>query len=496
MRTIESSFARDGFIGPVRLLRLGEYRELLKHLSTMRCTASVLQRKQIALRDEVLSALAADRRLLGMLTPLLGPDIVLWGSQVARRTPDQVHLWHVDIETSSQNGKFVTVWIGLENTNKASGLQVIAGSHLCGKTVQQFAADNRHTQSASTRRVLDWARSGNSEARLVCPDVGDGDAIFFDGRLWHGSHNRSDSTRIALLLHYASADSLIRTPPKGHFTWPFKYLEEPPPVLLVQGTPASTANPVVPFPRRQLRNPKPLRPSICNLRLPLREKLNRRWQPFPLIRGATRAVASMSCHASVLSGGHSPHPPHAHDDEELLIVLDGEAELLVANRPDYEGAKAVHVSTGDFAYYPAQQHHTLRNPGGSPVSYLMFRWRGRTALGQNFLRPTVVRAPVRAGSAAGESFIVRRVLDAPTRWLRKLHCHTTRLEVGAGYAPHADPYDVAILVQSGVVKTLGREVGRGNLIYYPAGELHGMRNVGDEVAHYIVFEFHGLPLDV
>jgi len=29
------------------------------------------------------------------------------------------------------------------------------------------------------------------------------------------------------------------------------------------------------------------------------------------------------------------------------------------------------------------------------------------------------------------------------------------------------------------------------LIYYPKGELHGMRNAGDEPAHYIVFEFHG-----
>jgi quercetin dioxygenase-like cupin family protein len=79
-------------------------------------------------------------------------------------------------------------------------------------------------------------------------------------------------------------------------------------------------------------------------------------------------------------------------------------------------------------------------------------------------------------------------------WLRKLTCHMSRLEPGAGYAAHADPYDVAILLHLGTVQTLHREVGPGGLIYCSAGELHGMRNIGSEPAHYIVFEFHGRPL--
>jgi hypothetical protein len=34
----------------------------------------------------------------------------------------------------------------------------------------------------------------------------------------------------------------------------------------------------------------------------------------------------MSCHASVLVGGHVPHPPHNHVEEGLLIPLHGEVE--------------------------------------------------------------------------------------------------------------------------------------------------------------------------
>ena len=62
---------------------------------------------------------------------------------------------------------------------------------------------------------------------------------------------------------------------------------------------------------------------------------------------------------------------------------------------------------------------------------------------------------------------------------------------GAGYAPHADPYDVAVIVLEGTVETLGRRVEPCGLIFYKAGEPHGLENPTDHVARYVVFEFHG-----
>ena len=50
--------------------------------------------------------------------------------------------------------------------------------------------------------------------------------------------------------------------------------------------------------------------------------------------------------------------------------------------------------------------------------------------------------------------------------------------------------DVVIVVLSGKVETLGRIVEPYGVIYYAAGEPHGMRNAGDGVARYLVFEFH------
>jgi hypothetical protein len=59
-----------------------------------------------------------------------------------------------------------------------------------------------------------------------------------------------------------------------------------------------------------------------------------------------------------------------------------------------------------------------------------------------------------------------------------------------GYPEHIDEHDVAIIVFSGVVETLGQRAGPAGSIYYAAGEPHGLRNVGSEPARYLVFEFH------
>ena len=500
MIPVGENFARDGFLGPVPLLTEKQCAALVNHFESDKRPPPAVWGKGSALTDWVLNSVAAQPRLLALLTPLLGENIVLWGTSLIRRVPGEVHPWHVDIESASPDGRFVTVWIGLENTSSASSIRLIAGSHLCNP-IQQFRAESGLArEEASTEAALAWARGANPDARLVEPDMRDGEAILFDGRMWHGSDNRrAEGQRSALLLQFAAVDSPVRIPDPDALDWPFRLLGNPrPPVLLVQGRARGARNRIVAPPIRGARTALPRHFSaIHKLPMPLPEDSERGWRRFPIFRGMTPAVDSMSCHAAVLSAGHSPHPPHAHRDEELLIVLDGEADLLVADKPDYAGAGAVRVKTGDFAYYPAGQHHTIRNPGKTPVTYMMFRWNRLAAPSvAGRLNTRVFHAPPAAEAQGGRGFVVREIVSGPTRWLRKLHCHTSRLEPGAGYAPHVDPYDVAILVQSGMVKTLGWEAGPGSLIYYSAGELHGMRNAGDEPAHYIVFEFHGAPLSV
>jgi hypothetical protein len=52
---------------------------------------------------------------------------------------------------------------------------------------------------------------------------------------------------------------------------------------------------------------------------------------------------------------------------------------------------------------------------------------------------------------------------------------------------------VAIVLLGGKVSSLDQTVTAPAVLFHPAGESHGLRNIGDQPARYIVFEFHGEP---
>ena len=96
--------------------------------------------------------------------------------------------------------------------------------------------------------------------------------------------------------------------------------------------------------------------------------------------------------------------------------------------------------------------------------------------------------PDRGGTTGWSQHVL---FEGQTQHLRTLHSHTSTLSPGAGYNEHCDPYDVAIVVMEGEIETLGRREGPHSVIFYAAGEPHGMSNPGTVVTKYVVFEFHG-----
>jgi len=484
-------FEGDGFAGPVRLLADDERRALLKHLESGHYPAPLDWVKGRAATDRVVYALAAQPSLLNMLKPLLGKDIILWGAQVVRRKPGQVHPWHSDSESCSPHGRFVSVWIGLRGTNRSSSLQLISGSHTLGESIQEVCGKSGASRDeVDANLLLTLAKKKRKEAELIEPDMTDGDALFFDGRLWHGSHNRnSERERMALLLQYATADQMVRIP-EG-YEWPFRQLVSPrPPVILVCGSDHHGVNRLVPPPVPCHEKRPMVTTAIRGLDFPLAENKEKGWKPYHMFHGPTRILDQMGCHVSVLSPGHSPHPPHAHREEELLMVLDGEAELIIAASPDDPSPRFERMRPGRIIYYPAFQHHTLRNVSDAPVSYLMFKWYAVPQQTKDPLGTEIYDYGGEQGFESAATFATRRIFSHTTSCLRKLHAHLTCLKPGGGYVSHVDAYDVAIVVLSGKVETLGEFVGPNGIIYYSAGEPHDMKNPGAEPAYYLVIEFH------
>ena len=202
-------------------------------------------------------------------------------------------------------------------------------------------------------------------------------------------------------------------------------------------------------------------------------------------------LQDLTVHASVLKHQECPHPPHRHVEEEILIVLAGEVDLILPDIAEATGNARRRLTPGQFVYYPSNFAHTLETVSTEPANYLMFKWRTDSAEAGAPLGFGQFTAFDPTQPSSAEGFQVRRIFQGPTQHLRKLECHASTMAPGASYAAHVDAYDVAIVVLEGEVETLGQRVGAHGMIFYVAGEVHGMSNPGQTTARYVVFEFHG-----
>lgn len=232
--------------------------------------------------------------------------------------------------------------------------------------------------------------------------------------------------------------------------------------------------------------------GVWPLQIPLPPDAQKGWKPYPIFKGFTRCLNDLSCHVSVLTQDRCPHLPHKHKEEELLLLLSGEVDLILSDGQASNKNLRRRLKAGQFVYYPADFAHTLQTVSEIPANYLMFKWSAESKKNDSALTFGEFNMFDSVKDLkAGDGFRTRFVFEGPTAYLQKLHCHTSTLTPGAGYDPHIDPYDVAIIMLDGEVEMLGKRVGQYSVIFYAAGESHGMRNPTDTIAKYVVFEFHG-----
>ena len=474
---LSERLAETGYAGPIRVLSKQECRRFLREVD-FHPPLPLDWEKGTAPVSRAYFEIATLPAILDVVSDLLGGDAVLWGASIVTREPGVVHSWHSDIESSDPDGATISVWLGLKNTTPESSLLVLPYSHGFGVTVQQVRDEHGvGREDATAADVERWARERDARSGLEQVGVTDGEAVFFDGRLWHGTHNVSRRTRRALLLQYAAPEQAIRIPDLNRIDWPFRELDRPrPPCLIVRGRAKAGANRILPAPvDRRVSGRVRLTSRIHPLRLPLHSDDQPPWRPYPAFDGSTANVPSLACHASVLLHDHTPHPPHTHAEEEVLLLLSGEVELI------FSETERASLRPGELAYYPAGFAHTLRTTTRGPATYVMLKWRCEDGEHDATL----------AHGRFETSGSPRVLFEAPTRYLRKLHAHVSLLEPGKGYEPHADAYDVVIVVLEGEVETIGARARPHDVVFFLAGEEHGMRSVGEVPARYVVFELHG-----
>ena len=95
-------------------------------------------------------------------------------------------------------------------------------------------------------------------------------------------------------------------------------------------------------------------------------------EPFGGLRiyfdGPTDQLKAMTAGSLVLKPGMSPHPPHQHPEEELLIVKEGTVETL-------QNGKASRLGPGSIIFHSSHDLHNIRNAGKTPATYHVIQWR-------------------------------------------------------------------------------------------------------------------------
>ena len=486
---IRDDFADQGYLSPLPILSPRECRLFLRAAQEAWRTPPLNWPKGQAVTSRAFYELAAHPAILEIVTALLGPDVLLWGASIQTRLAGKAHPWHSDIESCHPSGKTVSLWLSIEHTSRESGLMIIPHSHHFGVSIQEVRHQLRKDRNSTTRDdVFAWARQRDERCEVLSTEMKPGDALFFDGRLWHGSQNNSPHARRALLLQYATPDTPIRIPDYNHLDWPFRQLDQPKPAcLMLSGSNKTGVNRIVPAPVSGESGAKlQLGSRIHTLDIPLAPDPDKPWKQFPILRGSTADLQEMECHASALKQNQCPHPPHRHIEEEILLVLSGEVDLIL---PDITNARQ-RLRPGEFVYYPANFTHTLEAKSVEPANYLMFKWRTDSTKPATELQFGRFDALDAAQPTAVPDFHPRRLFQGSTQHLHKLECHVSTLQPGAGYDPHVDAYDVAIILLEGEIETLGQRVRPHNVIFHPAGESHGLRNPTASPARYLVFEFH------
>jgi len=151
--------------------------------------------------------------IIGLVEPLIGPDIGLWSSHFIAKEPftGRATPWHED--SAYWNGRFdrldqiVTVWLALDATDQENGcMRVIPGTHLHG------FSEYEHIDTAANTFASQIKPEQIDESRAVYFELQPNQCSLHDGRIIHGAKaNTSPRRRAGYTLRYFSQSMKLNT---------------------------------------------------------------------------------------------------------------------------------------------------------------------------------------------------------------------------------------------------------------------------------------------
>ncbi len=87
-----------------------------------------------------------------------------------------------------------------------------------------------------------------------------------------------------------------------------------------------------------------------------------------VIKAPTATLEELEVHVTKLNPGQSPHDPHRHPNEEMIIVREGTIETL-------SNGVWTRLGPGSIILNGSNQLHGFRNVGTVPAVYHVINWR-------------------------------------------------------------------------------------------------------------------------
>jgi mannose-6-phosphate isomerase-like protein (cupin superfamily) len=88
------------------------------------------------------------------------------------------------------------------------------------------------------------------------------------------------------------------------------------------------------------------------------------------LAGDTPASSKFVTGRFVLEAGKSPHAPHTHAEEEVMIIESGHGEILC-------DGKTTKIGPGSVMYTTPNVSHGITNTGSEPIVFYYVKWESR-----------------------------------------------------------------------------------------------------------------------
>lgn len=93
------------------------------------------------------------------------------------------------------------------------------------------------------------------------------------------------------------------------------------------------------------------------------------------VQGETPASSDFVTGRFVIDPGKSPHPPHVHAEEEIMVIESGRGEIFC-------DGKTTKIGPGSVMFTTPNAPHSIVNTGAEPLAFIFVKWAPKTSAGR------------------------------------------------------------------------------------------------------------------